>query len=166
MCRQRIFVSAVMIFLCVGPVRGLETHIFFGKHNIALDAEQGKPRYVRLKLGDSFIVAGNHAEHTGVRFSGDEVVLKHANGVSLSKGQGFQIGGGRGMIIIDYPASIGVIEIVYTDTSAIQLSNGCDLNVKNTVDMISMPTLNVQLEGNKLAPFDLETEPYQPVSVK
>ena len=129
-------------------VQGEETHIFLGSNKGLINPEYRESRDLPVSLGDGFLVVGYLKDRTKVRFSGDELKLNAVNGVALSDGEGFQIGGGRGTIIIDYPSGIGVIEIVYHDTSSIPPSNGCDLTVESITDRISLKTLNVQLGGD------------------
>lgn len=144
----RILVLGCFALTFSGLAHGEQTHIFLGSNKGLIKAEYRESRDLPVSLGDGFLVVGYRKDRTEVRFSGDELKLNAVNGVALSEGEGFQIGGGRGTIIVDYPSGIGVIEIVYRDTSSIPPSNGCDLTVEGITDRKSWETLNVQLGGD------------------
>jgi WD40 repeat protein len=119
-----------------------ETHIFFGTHRSEIADEWRGGSGVPIQCGEGYYIAGDLARGTTVSFSGDEVDFQD-DGVYLSKGTRFQLGGGRGSITIDYPSGVGIIEVIFTDESAILVHNGCDL----TAFADGLKTLNAQLGG-------------------
>lgn len=155
---------ALTLLVCATPVAiGQETHILFGDRSSTIPMDGNLP----VQVGRGFVVAGDRASETEVYFSGDEVDYRVPNGVWLSKGKGFQVGGGRGAIQIRYPGGVGVIEVQFVDTSTIgppPLSDGCDIKVAARASSLALETLRTQIGGDATLRTQNVRQLFQPMA--
>jgi len=148
MCSGRATAVLSVVLFSVMSAAAAETHVFLGNRGGDVLGQWRRTSRSDIKCEDGYFVAGEHVRGTTVSWGGNEVDVEQGNGIFLSKGKGFQLGGGTGTLRVRYPSPVSLIEVVYIDTSAIPPSNGCDLSASARSSRASIQTLNVQLGGD------------------